>query len=70
MEIFHHLIKKYKMLKWQFYFETSVPINPPYIYQSHFFLQKINSRGKNQKRLILLSNKVSCKINSRILFFI
>ena len=58
MEIFDHLIKKHKIINWQMYFELNVPISTPYIYQAHFFLQKINSRGKNQSRLILISNKV------------
>lgn len=52
------MINKIKILIWQKYFESAVPINKPYMYQNHFFLQKVNSRGKNQKRLILLSDKV------------
>ena len=46
------------MQNWQKYFEVEIPINNPYMYQNHFFLQKVNSRGKNQSRLILLSDKV------------
>ena len=52
------MLNKYKILNWQIYFETKVPINPPYMYQNHYFLQKVNSRGKIQSRLTLLSNKV------------
>lgn len=70
LELFHHLINKHKILAWQAYFENSVPIKPPYMYQTHFFLQKINSRGKNQSRLLLISNKVCIKLNKNLKQFI
>ncbi len=57
--LFNHLIQKLKIQNWQKFFEIEIPINNPYMYQNHFFLQKVNSRGKNQSRLILLSNKVN-----------
>lgn len=60
--MFNHMINKLKVLNWQKYFESAVPINKPYMYQNHFFLQKVNSRGKNQSRLILLSDKVNIYI--------
>ena len=53
-----HFIDKQRTLKWQNYFESTIPIEPPYYYQGHFFIQKINSRGKSQNRAIVFSNKV------------
>lgn len=53
-----HFIDKQKSLKWQNYFESSIPIEQPFYYQSHFFIQKINTRGKSQNRAIVFSNKV------------
>ena len=53
-----HFIDKQRTLKWQNYFESTIPIDPPCYYQGHFFIQKINSRGKSQNRAIVFSNKV------------
>ena len=53
-----HLIKKQQILNWQGFFETRVPINAPLIYQSHFFLEKVNIRGKSQCRVIVVSDFV------------
>ena len=53
-----HFIDKQRTLKWLNYFESTIPIDPPCYYQGHFFIQKINSRGKSQNRAIVFSNKV------------
>jgi hypothetical protein len=55
--IIHHLILKYKKINWQLFFETR--INSNLVYQNHFFLQKINKKGKQQSRIILITNKVN-----------
>ena len=46
-KIFKYFLEKYKNIYWQEFFEKISPpiIPPPYMYQYHFFLTKLNSRG-------------------------
>jgi hypothetical protein len=53
-----HLIKKYKRLLWQKLFEGSLNLSISFIYQFHFFLTKVNKRGKQQDRVVLITDKV------------
>lgn len=46
---------KQKTLAWQMFFEEKIK---NIIYQSHFFLEKVNDRGKQQSRVILVTDKV------------
>lgn len=57
--IFKHFIEKQTRLQWQKFFEGFIPISPPYLYQIHFFIKKVNSRGKRQNRVLVFSNKVT-----------
>ena len=57
--IFKHFIEKQTRLQWQKFFEGFIPISPPYLDQIHFFIKKVNSRGKRQNRVLVFSNKVS-----------
>lgn len=56
-KIFKFFLSKQKNLIWQKFFENTIPIPPPFIYQFHFFLQKLNSRGVEDNRIIVLTNK-------------
>jgi hypothetical protein len=56
--IFYHLIEKQRTINWQIFFETKISILPPYYYQKHFFLEKVNKRGDTQSRVLVFSNKV------------
>ena len=42
-KIFKYFLEKYKNIYWQEFFEKTIPIHPPYIYQYHFFFTKLNS---------------------------
>lgn len=59
--IIYHLIERQKTLAWQNFFESKIPILPPFYYQKHFFLQKVNERGKQQSRVLVFTNKVRIK---------
>lgn len=52
-----HLIKKLQLKSWQIFFETKL-IKDPFVYQAHFFLEKVNTRGKQQSRIMVCNNKV------------
>jgi hypothetical protein len=56
--ITNHILEKQRINNWQIFFETKIPIPAPFYYQKHFFLQKINKRGKQQSRVIVFTNKV------------
>lgn len=56
--LFYHFIKQQMTRMWQKFFESKMPIPEPHIYQCHFFLKKINRRGKQQNRAIVMSDKV------------
>lgn len=55
--IFMHLIEKHRRIAWQFYFERFIPLPPPHIYQNHYFTEKINRKGKQQERVIVLTDR-------------
>ena len=56
-KIFKFFLSKQKNIIWQEFFEKTIPIPPPFYYQSHFFLQKLNSRGDEDNRIIVLTDK-------------
>ena len=56
-KIFKYFLEKQKNIVFQEYFEKLIPILPPFYYQYHFFLQKLNSRGDEDSRIILLTNQ-------------
>lgn len=57
--LIHHFIKKNYILTWQKKFEEKILKDAlSEIYQYHFYVKKINNRGKNQERILMLSNKV------------
>ena len=65
-KIFKYFLEKYKNIYWQEYFEKTIPILPPYMYQYHFFLTKVNSRGDEDSRLIVLTDKYLLNIEYQI----
>ena len=56
-KIFKFFLEKQKNLVFQEFFEKAIPILSPFYYQYHFFLQKLNSRGAEDSRIILLTNQ-------------
>ncbi len=57
--IIHHFMKKNYICIWQKIFEEKILIdNLSEIYQYHFYIKKINIRGKFQNRILMFSNKV------------
>lgn len=56
-KIFKFFLSKQKNIIWQEFFEKTIPIPPPFLYQYHFFLQKVNSRGNEDNRIIVLTDK-------------
>lgn len=58
-----HFIEKQKQLYWQILFENNTPLFEPDFYQAHFFLTKLNSRGGEDNRVILLTDKYIMNIN-------
>ena len=67
-KIFKYFLEKYRNIHWQEYFEKTIPILPPYIYQYHFFLNKLNSRGVEDSRLIVLTDKYILNVEYQISF--
>ena len=59
-----HVLEKQRVKNWQIFYEKNIPISPPFYYQKHFFLQKVNKRGKQQSRVIVFTNKVKFLIKS------
>lgn len=66
-QIFRYFSEKEKMNAWQQFFEKSIPIPEPYIYQCHFFLKKVNSRGEQDNRVIVLTNEYILNIDYQII---
>ena len=65
----HHFIKKYYILNWQkTYEEIILKDYLDEIYQYHFYIKKINSRGKSQDRILMLSNKVNIFLNILVVY--
>lgn len=56
-KIFTYFLEKQKNLVFQQFFEDSIPILLPFYYQFHFFLQKLNSHGDENSRIILITNQ-------------
>jgi len=57
--LIHHFIKKYHILFWQKIFEDKILKEyTNEVYQSHFYIKKINNRGKFQERILMISTKV------------
>ena len=66
-KIFKYFLEKYKNIYWQEFFEKTIPIHPPYIYQYHFFLTKLNSRGDEDNRLIVITDRYILNIEYQVL---
>jgi len=67
-KIFRYFLEKYKNIYWQEYFEKMVQIlPPPYMYQYHFFLTKLNSRGDEDSRVIVLSDKYILNVEYQVI---
>lgn len=55
----HHFLKKNYILFWQKVFEDKILKDyPKEVYQYHFYVKKINNRGKSQDRILMFSTKV------------
>lgn len=52
-----HFIEKQNQLYWQKFFETNIPLYDSDYYQAHFFLTKLNRRGKEDCRVMVLTDK-------------
>ena len=66
-KIFRYFLEKYKNIYWQEFFEKMVPILPPYMYQYHFFLTKLNSRGDEDSRVIVITDKYILNVEYQVL---
>lgn len=66
-KIFRYFLEKQKNIYWQEFFEKTVPILPPYIYQQHFFLKKLNSRGDEDNRIIVLTDKYLLNVEYQLI---
>ena len=66
-QIFKYFTEKEKMLAWQQLFEKSLTIQEPFYYQFHFFLKKVNSRGDQESRVIVLTNEYILNIDYQII---
>jgi len=56
----HHFLKNNYILIWQRIFEEKILKDfPSEIYQYHFYVKKINNRGKLQDRILMFSTKVT-----------
>ena len=64
-QIFKYFIEKEKISAWQHFFEKAI-ITEQFIYQYHFFLKKVNSRGDEEKRLIVLTDEFILNIDYQI----
>ena len=65
-KIFKYFLEKYRNIYFQGFFEENIPILPPYIYQYHFFLTKVNSRGDEDNRLIVITDKYLLNIEYQV----
>lgn len=66
-KIFRYFLEKNKNIYWQEFFENSNMILSPNYYQYHFFLTKVNSRGDEDSRVILLSERYLLNIEYQII---
>ena len=66
-QIFKYFIEKEKISAWQQFFEKFLPIPEPFYYQFHFFLKKVNSRGDQENRVIVLTNEFILNVDYQIL---
>ena len=66
-QIFKYFVEKEKIHCWQQFFETSTFILEPFYYQYHFFLKKVNSRGDQENRVIVLTNEFILNIDYQII---
>lgn len=58
--LIHHFLKKCYILMWQKIFEDKILKDSlSEIYQYHFYVKKINNRGKFQDRILMFSTKVN-----------
>lgn len=64
--IFKYFVEKEKINSWQQFFEKSLCIQEPFYYQFHFFLKKVNSRGDQENRVIVLTNEYILNIDYQI----
>jgi hypothetical protein len=65
--IFKYFVEKERINDWQKFFEKNIPIPEPFYYQYHFFLKKVNSRGDQDSRVIVLTNEFIFNIEYQIL---
>ena len=63
--IFKYFVEKERINAWQHFFEKTM-ISDPFIYQYHFFLKKVNSRGDEEKRVIVLTDEFILNIDYQI----
>lgn len=66
-QIFKYFVEKEKINAWQIFFEKNIPIPEPFYYQYHFFLKKVNSRGEQENRVIVLTNEYILNIDYQII---
>jgi hypothetical protein len=66
-QIFKYFVEKEKINCWQQFFETETYILEPFFYQYHFFLKKVNSRGDQENRVIVLTNEFILNIDYQII---
>ena len=66
-QIFKYFAEKEKIVAWQKFFERSLTIQEPFYYQFHFFLKKVNSRGDQESRVIVLTNEYILNIDYQII---
>ncbi len=66
-QIFKYFAEKEKIVAWQQFFERSLTIQEPFYYQFHFFLKKVNSRGDQESRVIVLTNEYILNIDYQII---
>ena len=66
-QIFKYFVEKEKINAWQQFFEKNLPIPEPFYYQFHFFLKKVNSRGDQENRVIVLTNEYILNVDYQIL---
>lgn len=66
-QIFKYFVEKEKIKCWQLFFENSGFITDQFYYQYHFFLKKVNSRGDQENRVIVLTNEFILNIDYQII---
>jgi hypothetical protein len=59
-KIFRYFLEKYKTIYWQEFFEKTIPISPPYIYQQHFFIKN------EDNKMVVLTDKYLINIEYQI----